>query len=53
MQTSAAYLQSGFVLGRMHFNLAFVVSSGSELLIAQRLQRDKVKSEKLASNLLS
>ena len=26
METSVAHLQSGFVLGRMRFNLAFVVT---------------------------
>jgi len=31
METSVAYLQSRFVLGRMRFNLAFVVTSGKRI----------------------
>lgn len=51
IKTSIVYLQSVLVLGRMRFNLAFVVFSARQVLVAQKLQRDKVK--KLASNLLS
>jgi hypothetical protein len=53
METSVACLQSRFVLGRMRFNLAFVVTSGKRNAYYSELHRDKVKSEKLASNLLS
>jgi hypothetical protein len=48
METLIAYLQSILVLGRMRFNLAFVVFSASagdnELWVMQKLHRDKVKN---------
>lgn len=43
-KTSIVYLQSVLVLGRMRFNLAFVVFSARQVLVAQKLQRDKVKN---------